>query len=318
MYAIQIAMRIRFLLLCALLLLPAAALAAEKKPSPPKYAGVWASPDCGSDSLTMIFTPHYVLRSTEATTAFSAVETAARHKDYDAVTFQGAAQAVARTEDGLLKVGTVEDMKDWPATWDGLDLAGHSEYSHCDAVSPVVPVPLARVMQKIEAVRDACSAAVTPACGKLLFAMADSNGNKRLSLSEFKKTGAMLGTFIPLLAGKPVATADLEAGYKQGIEDGARVAALLLTARDRDGSNDLDAKEMAGFLSDAPDPALRRALRALGGLFPPFMPEGAVPEAEAGAEDKPEKKPEPAEQLKALAAPILRNMKIENSYRQNQ
>jgi hypothetical protein len=250
---------------------------ASAKPDVPSYYGTWSAPDCGNFGEVLIFTKNYALRASEATSAFSPFRVVERRKDYDVVSFMGATHPVTRTEDGLLKVGEMDEAaKEWPQTWDELSLAGHSEYSHCHAVPPVVPVPLARVMEKIEGVGDDCAAAVTPACRKALFAVADSNGNKKLSPAEFKKLGALLGTFVPLVPGRAVTMADLEAAYRQGVADGDRIGQALIAMN---GGKDLDAAAAAKLTSALEDPVWKKAIEGLATLFPGLVKAAAAPAA---------------------------------------
>lgn len=236
-----------------------------------KFQGPWAAPDCGNDSEGLILTKNFYLKSTEAGSTFSRADFA-RHGDYAVLTVAGTAHPAQHTEDSILKIGDAElaDVKTWPQAWDDLSLAGRNEYTGCPEAPQAIPVPLVHVMKYIDSLAETCGASMTRACEKLLFSIADTNGNKKISPAEFRKAAAMLFVFAPLAGGQSVATVDLEAAYKTGMGEGRKAADALLAARDANHSGDLDEKELRGIAPLLDSPAVQQALTQTAAVIPAF------------------------------------------------
>lgn len=244
----------------------------------PDYYGIWASPDCATYNQVFVFTEHYMMHALDATVEFSEVTDVRGRDDYTVASFAGKTHPLARTEDGLLIVGDMGEAVpgeavpgEWPARWDDLSMEGDSEYTHCAEMPALMPVPLSDVMKDIEGVRAVCSGDAGNACARLLFRIADNDGNKALSMKEFMRAGAILGAFTPLLRGGPVEVKELEDGHKLGMGQGAALASLVLETRDTNASGGLESAEMEGFLKETDDAALRDAASRLGGLFPALV-----------------------------------------------
>jgi len=238
---------------------------------PAALQGNWASPDCGNYTEGVILTRGFYLKSTEGETAFGPVSLAGGGRDYKALNIAGNVHPVMRTEDSLLKIGNLEGFAPdvWPKTWDELALDGRNEYTGCPEAPAVIPVPLIHVMGFIDEMKKSCAVSVTQACRKLLFSIADSNKNKKISPAEIKKLGAMLFVFAPLAGGGSISTPDLEAAYKAGMDEGEKAADALLSAYDGNHSGDLDEKELRD-ISPALTGGVRDALTRLSALLPPF------------------------------------------------
>jgi EF hand len=238
--------------------------------TPPAIQGNWASPDCAAATTGVIFSKHYYLEVGPGRAGFWPVHVVGKGQDYEVLAFNGADRALQRTEDSLLRIGTMGSVpyRSWPKTWAALPVATRDEYTGCAEPAKPIPAPLLRVMQNAEALHDVCMTDITPACEKLLFKMADANANGKISSAEFQKAGATLAVFAAV-AGNDF-TGMIEDVYAAGAAEGLKAGDVLLARMDKDKSGDLSTTELQGFMAKLPLAALRDALGKTGRIWPAF------------------------------------------------
>lgn len=252
--------------LIAILLFTGIATKSQAAEAVPKdMRGDWAHPDCAEYDEAFIITKFFYLKSSREKTVFHPAALIGARGDYSILEIGGTPHPALRSEDSLLRIGDMggDPVERWAKEWDDLHLLGRNEYAGCFDTPTVVPLPLVRVMKHVDDVAASCGEEMGAACRRLLFSIVDANDNKRLSPAEFSKAGALVAAFLPLAAGKAVATAEMEAAYRQGVAEGAAAAERLLATQDADGSGDLSLEELEG----ADTPELRKAAAGLARVF---------------------------------------------------
>ncbi|MDD9900126.1 MAG: hypothetical protein OXT65_04035 [Alphaproteobacteria bacterium] len=200
----------------------------ETAPVDRAFIGNWASPDCGHNYEALVITKYFLLHAEEERFKLVTAASTGQGEDYSTLRIEEEDSPAIRSEDSLLSIANMggTPRKDWAQTWDELAMIGRHEYTGCPDIAPYIPVPLVFALKHIDAIKEVCTS-MTAKCQSLLFSIADSNSDKKLSDSEFKTAGMVAGTLATLADGTYTTTEDVKSGYLHGRTVGEHLAQTL-------------------------------------------------------------------------------------------
>lgn len=231
---------------------------------PTKIRGNWALPDCGNTEEGVIITRHFYLQSNKDGSQLWPLTPVSARKDYWLMPVEGVTRPVRLENDGVLKIGIFDrSPKNWPARWDKIRADDHREYMGCAEIPAIVPDPLVRVMKHMDDIESACHASLSSTCTRLLFKIADTNKNGKISREEMKDAAMMLASLAALAPNHTANRDTIDRAVYDSMRETDRVYARL-------GGREMRYEDFNGFVMKADSVQLRAALKNVGMIVPGF------------------------------------------------
>lgn len=249
------------------------AKAQELTAIPAKIQGNWALPHCGIYDEALLFTRYFYLKSAPAGISLRPAGLDVEGEDYMILALDGAAAPVQVENDGIMTLGILEKSpakrtRNWPRQWDSLPHDQTVGYASCADAPSVLPPNMVRLMRYIDRMRDECSITGSKGCARVIFKLADSNNNNRLSTAEIKAATESLMLLAEMGAQKTLNTAAVHKVKARATVEGTRIAADLMARYDANKSGDLDYNEIVENFTPPALPIIREMAQKAGHLLP--------------------------------------------------
>ena len=230
----------------------APALAKAPPPAIPKdIQGNWSLPDCRRQEQVMVFGDGYILKiMPEYVSLYEAALTGGGEGYYIIRINDSDEIAVSLSNDGIMDVGYPPQDTNIPPkkTWDDLEMDHSEEYSHCIEILSARHQPGFGAMAHLTEVLGACSDPSSATCGHTLFAVADTDNDKKLTSEEMLRAGLMLVYITEAAESQSVPIATLENATTQARREISFIVKELMTRNDRDKSKTLTRAELGNPL----------------------------------------------------------------------
>lgn len=277
------------------------AKAQELTALPDKIQGHWALPDCGIYDEALLFTRHFYLKSSADGLSLREAALDRDGGDYMILSLAGAAAPVQVESDGILTLGVLEKSparrtRNWPRLWERLPIDQTIEYTSCTAAPSVVPKNMVRLMRFIDRIRSACAVTDSRDCARVVFKLADSDNNNRLSRAEITAATESLLLFAEMGAQQSINADDMKKIKARAAEEGKRIGDDLLARYDANKSGDLDYNEIVENFTPPALPVIREMADKASSLLPSLkIASAALRRTNSGAADHQEEEKEAAE-----------------------
>lgn len=225
---------------------------------PDKIRGNWALPDCGSYDEALVFSRYFYLRSTLDSQNLLPAGMERQAEDYAILSLKDQKAPVQFENDGILTLGVLEHpparlVRNWPKTWEKLEIDQSIEYTACTETPSIVPPSMQRLMRYIDRIQNECNISVENDCMRVLFKFVDDDNSNTITKQEIKQSLVSLAMFAELSSGNILHLEDGRKAVERAKVAGDDIATIAMAHYDTNKSKNLDYNEL---VADIPLPAL--------------------------------------------------------------